>query len=95
MTAKPAADPASVQVPWVPVMMAVLRLVGRVEKPDKAGEIRMPPKQAGQDMARVPYQLPFPADALREIVIPKAVPEDERIWVPQAENVRFRRQCST
>jgi quercetin dioxygenase-like cupin family protein len=39
------------------------------------------------------YQLPFPADALEEIVIPRAVPEDERIWVPQADNVWFRPLC--
>ena len=45
------------------------------------------------DPARMPYQLPFPAEALPEIVIPKAIPEDERIWVPQAENVWFRPLC--
>ncbi len=42
------------------------------------------------DESRMPYQLPFPKDALEEIVVPNAVPEDERIWVPQAENVWFR-----
>jgi 2,4'-dihydroxyacetophenone dioxygenase len=41
----------------------------------------------------IPYQLPFPADALPEIVVPQAVPEDERIWVPQAESVWFRPLC--
>jgi len=41
----------------------------------------------------VPYQLPFPPDALPEIVVPDAVPEDERLWVPQAENVWFRPLC--
>lgn len=41
----------------------------------------------------MPYQLPFPADALAEIVVPKAIPEDERIWVPQADNVWFRPLC--
>jgi 2,4'-dihydroxyacetophenone dioxygenase len=41
----------------------------------------------------IPYQLPFPPDALAEIVVPQAVPEDERVWVPQAENVWFRPLC--
>ena len=45
------------------------------------------------DTSRMPYQLPFPKDALEEIVVPSAVPEDERIWVPQAENVWFRPLC--
>lgn len=46
-----------------------------------------------EDESRMPYQLPFPKDALEEIVVPNAVPEDERIWVPQAENVWFRPLC--
>ncbi|MBE2276080.1 MAG: 2,4'-dihydroxyacetophenone dioxygenase family protein [Rhodobacteraceae bacterium] len=46
-----------------------------------------------RDAALVPYQLPFPADAAKEIVIPGAIAEDERIWVPQAENVAFRPLC--
>ena len=33
----------------------------------------------------MPFQLPFPKDALQEIVIPHAVPQDERLWVPQAD----------
>lgn len=41
----------------------------------------------------IPYQLPFPKDARAEIVEPAAVPDDERIWVPQAENVWFRPLC--
>ncbi|MEX2519171.1 MAG: 2,4'-dihydroxyacetophenone dioxygenase family protein [Paracoccaceae bacterium] len=40
-----------------------------------------------------PYQLPFPKEALEEIVVPQAIPEDERVWVPQAENVWFRPLC--
>lgn len=43
--------------------------------------------------ARMPYQLPFPKDALEEIVVPHAVPRDERIWVPQTETVSFRPLC--
>lgn len=42
---------------------------------------------------RMPYQYPPPAEATREIVIPHAVPQDERVWVPQAENVDFRPLC--
>ena len=41
----------------------------------------------------MPYQLAMPPDALKEIVVPQAVPLDERIWVPQAENVWFRPLC--
>jgi quercetin dioxygenase-like cupin family protein len=40
-----------------------------------------------------PYQYPNPPEALPEIVIPQAVPADERVWVPQAENVWFRPLC--
>ncbi len=46
-----------------------------------------------EDTSRMPYKLPFPKDAMDEIVVPKAVPEDERVWVPQAENVWFRPLC--
>jgi 2,4'-dihydroxyacetophenone dioxygenase len=42
---------------------------------------------------RTPYQLPFPADALSEIVIPDVLPDDDRVWVPQAEGVWFRPLC--
>jgi 2,4'-dihydroxyacetophenone dioxygenase len=48
---------------------------------------------APDDHARMPYQLPFPTDALAEIVVPDAVPQDERLWVPQADNVWFRPLC--
>ena len=41
----------------------------------------------------MPYQLPFPADAKMGIVVAQAIPEDERVWVPQAENVWFRPLC--
>ena len=37
--------------------------------------------------AMTPYQLPFPKEAAREIVVESAIPKDERLWVPQAENV--------
>ncbi|UOM34504.1 2,4'-dihydroxyacetophenone dioxygenase family protein [Acuticoccus sp. I52.16.1] len=51
------------------------------------------PVQTEEKDKRVPYQLPFPKDAQTEIVIPDAAAEDERIWVPQAENVSFRPLC--
>lgn len=49
--------------------------------------------EAADSQATMPYQLPFPAEALSEIVIEKAIPEEEALWVPQAENVWFRPLC--
>jgi quercetin dioxygenase-like cupin family protein len=43
--------------------------------------------------ANIPYQLPMPQNALPEIVIPSAIPEDDTLWVKQAENVYFRPLC--
>lgn len=48
---------------------------------------------AKDENPRMPFQLPFPKDALPEIVVPDAIPEDDRLWVPQAENVWFRPLC--
>lgn len=45
------------------------------------------------DTSRLPYQLPFPQEAAPEIVVPAAIPDDERVWVPQAESVWFRPLC--
>jgi 2,4'-dihydroxyacetophenone dioxygenase len=45
------------------------------------------------DNARVPYRHPQPKEAFPELVIPDAVPQDERLWVPQQENVWFRPLC--
>lgn len=45
------------------------------------------------DTSRMPYQLPFPPEAAAEIVVASPIPEDERVWVPQAENVWFRPLC--
>lgn len=50
------------------------------------------PVQADEHQ-RKPYQYPQPAEAALEIVEPHALPQDERIWVPQAENVAFRPLC--
>ena len=52
----------------------------------------MPVEVQDQD-PMTPYQLPFPREALAEIVVPQAIPEDERVWVPQAANVWFRPLC--
>jgi 2,4'-dihydroxyacetophenone dioxygenase len=42
---------------------------------------------------RMPYQLPFPIEAQTEIVQMPVVPTDERVWVPQMDNVWFRPLC--
>ena len=42
------------------------------------------------DTSRMPYQLPFPPEAADEVLVSPAVPEDERVWVPQAEGLHFR-----
>jgi len=42
------------------------------------------------DISRMPYQLPFPAEADEEILVPDAIPADERVWVPQGEGLHFR-----
>ncbi|MBV8140951.1 MAG: 2,4'-dihydroxyacetophenone dioxygenase family protein [Verrucomicrobia bacterium] len=46
-----------------------------------------------ETLRRMPYQYPQPKEALPELVIPNAIPQDERIWVPQSENVWFRPLC--
>jgi 2,4'-dihydroxyacetophenone dioxygenase len=47
----------------------------------------------GLDQSRMPYQLGFPPEAASEIVVASVFPEDERVWVPQMENVWFRPLC--
>jgi quercetin dioxygenase-like cupin family protein len=42
---------------------------------------------------RVPYRHPQPKHSPPELVIADALPQDERLWVPQAENVWFRPLC--
>ena len=34
-----------------------------------------------------------PKESFPELVVPNAIPVDERLWVPQAENVWFRPLC--
>ena len=41
----------------------------------------------------VPYQNPKPPYAQSDIVVPNAIPNDDRVWVPQAEGVFFRPLC--
>lgn len=43
--------------------------------------------------ARQAYRHPQPADSPPDLVIPMAVPEDERLWVPQQPNVWLRPLC--
>jgi 2,4'-dihydroxyacetophenone dioxygenase len=42
---------------------------------------------------RIPYRHPQPKESFPELVIPHAIPHDERLWVPQKENVWFRPLC--
>jgi 2,4'-dihydroxyacetophenone dioxygenase len=51
------------------------------------------PEVTNPEQSRMPYQLPFPAEAQTEIVQTPVVPADERVWVPQMENVWFRPLC--
>ena len=55
------------------------------------------PSRAGPaesaEARRVPYRHPQPEYSPPEIVIPDTIPADERLWVPQAENVWFRPLC--
>jgi 2,4'-dihydroxyacetophenone dioxygenase len=62
--------------------------------PDDTPAPSQPASRAGGlDMSRMPYQLPFPKEAATEIVVGSAIPDDERVWVPQMENVWFRPLC--
>jgi quercetin dioxygenase-like cupin family protein len=70
--------------------------------PDVKGttDMRAPQKLAGHagltetaDEKRVPYRHLQPEHSPPEIVIPDTIPTDERLWVPQAENVWFRPLC--
>ena len=45
------------------------------------------------DPRYMPYQLARPGEAIADLVVPRAVPDDERLWVPQAEGVWFRPLC--
>jgi quercetin dioxygenase-like cupin family protein len=51
------------------------------------------PLERPEPDALQPYQLPMPREAAAAIVVPQAIPEDERVWVPQADKVWFRPLC--
>ena len=51
------------------------------------------PVTEARDTRTMPYQFDNPPEILADIVVPYAVPQDERVWVPQAENVWFRPLC--
>lgn len=59
--------------------------------PDSAMPSTAGPQAA--DLARMPYQLAFPPEAATEIVVAPAQPRDERVWVPQMDDVWFRPLC--
>jgi 2,4'-dihydroxyacetophenone dioxygenase len=42
------------------------------------------------DPKAIPYRHPQPRESAPELVIPDAIPRDERVWVPVEENVWFR-----
>jgi hypothetical protein len=46
-----------------------------------------------RDNSKIPYRHPQPKESPPELVIPSAIPEDERIWVRQGPNVWFRPLC--
>ena len=52
----------------------------------------MPPMRPDPN-PRMPYQHPMPKETLPDLVVPDAIPKDERVWVPQGENVWFRPLC--
>ena len=49
--------------------------------------------QPGDVSAKQPYALPPPQGVIDDIVVSRVVPEDERVWVPQQEQVWFRPLC--
>ena len=51
---------------------------------------RAQPTSLPADDKWVSYKHPQPKDSPPELVIPNAIPSDERIWVPVDENVWFR-----
>jgi quercetin dioxygenase-like cupin family protein len=57
------------------------------DMPSRAGLVE------GDDERRVAYRHPQPKDSPPEIVIADVLPRDERLWVPQADNVWFRPLC--
>jgi 2,4'-dihydroxyacetophenone dioxygenase len=54
---------------------------------------RMNQPREPEDEARVPYRHPQPKESPPEIVVASVIPQDDRVWVRQAENVWFRPLC--
>jgi len=53
----------------------------------------MAQNDSSRDNSWIPYRHPQPPESPPELVIPAAIPGDERIWVPQGPNVWFRPLC--
>lgn len=51
------------------------------------------PVYTADELKHMPFQHAQPHAMLPDLVVANAVPVDERIWVPQAENVWFRPLC--
>jgi len=51
------------------------------------------PAPENEKEKRTPYRKPQPAEMIADLVIPNALPTDDRVWVPQAPNVFFRPLC--
>ena len=48
------------------------------------------PAPVDEKEKRTPYRLPQPTEMARDLVVAPALPEDDRVWVPQAPNIWFR-----
>jgi quercetin dioxygenase-like cupin family protein len=48
------------------------------------------PAPADEKDKRTPYRQRQPAEMVPDLVVAPVIPTDERVWVPQAENVWFR-----
>ena len=48
------------------------------------------PKPVSPEQARTPYQLPMPFGMVPDLVVTDPMPDDERMWVPQADSISFR-----
>jgi hypothetical protein len=62
-------------------------------KGDRKTEIAMDTPTPSMNDKWIPYKHPQPRESPPELVVPNAIPLDERIWVPLEENVWFRPLC--
>jgi 2,4'-dihydroxyacetophenone dioxygenase len=51
------------------------------------------PARRNETEERTPYRLPQPAEMAADMAVSPVLPDDERIWVPQAPDVWFRPLC--